>query len=145
MTQKIILSIVAVIMLALAFKKGDKLTTILTFGLTIGFLITWIDVPTIIMVGMIIYMLTAISISLVSLRSKELTIFNRTTIILTGLLAFVANLFSIMYWPYAGAIRLSLIVPIILYTTSLFKGMTTRKEFGYLTIMNIEFILRFIR
>lgn len=145
MTVRIIISIVAVIMLALTFKKGNKRSIMLTLGLTIGILITWTGVPTIILIGMIIYMLSALLISITSLRSKELSRFNRTTIILTGLLAFLANLFSIMYWPYAGLIRISLIVPIILYIISLLKGMITRKEFGYSTIMNVDFLFRLIR
>ena len=145
MTERIILSIVALIMLALTFKKGDKQTTLLTSGLTVGILITWIGVPTVITVGLIIYMLTALLISLTILRSKKLTKFNRTTIVLTGVFAFGANLFSIMHWPYAGEIRLSMIIPIILYIISLVKGMIKRKEFGYQTIMNVEFLLRLIR
>jgi len=145
MTERLILSIVAVIMLALTFKKGDEQTTLLTSGLTVGILITWTGVPTVITVGLIIYMLTALLISLTNLRSKELTKFNRTTIVLTGVFAFGANLFSVMHWPYAGEIRLSMIIPIILYIISLVKGMIRRKEFGYLTIMSVEFILRLIR
>jgi hypothetical protein len=145
MTERIILSIVAILMLSLTLKKGDKQTTLLTSGLTVGILITWSGVPTVITVGLIIYMLTALLISLINLRSKELTKFNRTTIVLTGVFAFGANLFTVMHWPYVGEIRLSMIIPIILYIISLVKGMISRKEFGYLTIMNVEFILRLIR
>jgi hypothetical protein len=67
------------------------------------------------------------------------------TIAIAGFFAFGANLFSIMHWPYAGEIRLSMIIPIALYLTSLFNGMIRRKEIGYLTIMNVEFIMRLIR
>lgn len=145
MTERIILSIVALIMLGLTFKKGDKQTILLTAGLTFGILITWTAVPTVITVGLIVYILTALLISLTNLRSKEHTKFNQSTIVLTGLFAFGANLFSIMHWPYAGEIRLSMIIPIILYIISLVKGMIKRKEFGYQTIMNVEFLLRLIR
>lgn len=145
MTERIILSIVAILMLAFTLKRGNKQTTLLTAGLTVGILTTWTGLPTVITVGMIIYMLTALLISLTNLRSKELTRFNRTTIVLTGVFAFVTNLFLIMHWPYAAEVRLSMIIPIIFYIISLVKGMIRRKEFGYITIMNVEFLLRLIR
>lgn len=145
MTERIILSIVAILMLAFTLKRGNKQTTLFTAGLTVGILTTWTGLPTVITVGMIIYMLTALLISLTNLRSKELTRFNRTTIVLTGVFAFVTNLFLIMHWPYAAEVRLSMIIPIIFYIISLVKGMIRRKEFGYITIMNVEFLLRLIR
>lgn len=129
-------------MLALTLKKGDKQTIFLTAGLTIGILITWTRVPAIITAGLVTYMLTALIIAMTSLRGKELSKLNQVTIILSGIWAFGANLFSIMNWPYAGEIRLSLIIPIIFYIISLLYGMTKRKEFGYLTIMIVEFALR---
>ena len=145
MTERIILSIVALIMLTLTFKKGDKQTTLLTAGLTFGILITWTGVPTTITVGLIVYILTGLLISLANLRCKQHTRLNQTTIVLSGVFAFGANLFSIMHMPYAGEIRLSMIIPIILYIISLANGMIKRKEFGYMTIMNVEFLLRLIR
>jgi hypothetical protein len=142
MTEKIVLSIISIIMLALTLKKGDKRTIFLTVGLTLGILITWTRVPVIITVGLVTYMLTALMIAMTSLRSKELSKLNQVTIILSGIWAFGANLFSIMHSPYAGEIRLSIIIPIIFYIISLLYGMTKRKEFGYLTIMNVEFVFR---
>jgi len=145
MTERIILSTIAILMLSLIFKKDNKQIILLTTGLTIGILITWTGVPMAITVGSIIYMLTAFLISIFNFRKKGLGIFNRATIILSGFLAFGANLFSIMHWPYAREIQLSMIIPIILYLVSLFTGMINRKEIGYLTIMNVDFILRLIR
>jgi len=145
MIERIILSILAIIMLVLTARKGDKWTIILTSGLTIGILMTWSEVPAIITSGLVIYMLTALLISISNLRTNELSRLDRATIILTGLWAFGVNLFSIMNWPFAGEIQLSMIIPIIFYLFSLVKGMIRRKEFGYLTIMNLEFVLRLIR
>ncbi len=145
MTERIILSIVAIIMLALTFKKGDKLTTFLTAGLTVGLLLTWTGISFIITTGLIIYIFTALFISIINFKNKGLTTFNRTTIVLSGFFVFGANLFSLMHWPYAGEIRISMIIPIILFLVSLFKGMVKRKEIGYLTIMNVDFLLRLIR
>lgn len=145
MIGRIILSIVAIIMFALTLKKGDKRIILLTAGLTFGILITWTAFPMLKTAGLIIYMLTGLIISFSNLKSNELTILNRTTIVIAGLFTFGANLFSIMHWPYAGVVRISMVIPIALFIISLFNGMIKRKEIGHLTIMNLEFIIRLIR
>ena len=145
MTERIILSIVSIIMLVLTLKKDNRQNTLLTSGLTIGILITWMSIPLITTIGLITYMLTALIISLTNLRKKGLSKLNQITMIITGIWAFGLNLISIMHFPYASEIRLSAIIPIILYLISLIRGMIKRKELGYLTIMNVEFILRLIK
>lgn len=132
-------------MLALTIKKGERRTILLNTGLTIGILITWTQVPVIITVGVIIYMLTALMISITNLRTKELSKISQLTVVLSGICAFGTNLFSIMHWPNAAEIRLSMVIPLTLYVISLLKGMVKRKELGYLTIMNTEFALRLFR
>lgn len=144
MTEKIVLSTVSIAMLIFTLQKGDKQSTFLTAGLTIGILITWVNVSQIITLGLVIYMLSALMISFLHLRIKNLSKLKLATIILTGFVAFISNLFSIMSWPGFGAIRLILIIPIVLYILVLIKGMIKRKELGYLTIMNTEMILRMI-
>lgn len=145
MTERIILSIISIIMLVITLKKGDKLTIILTTGLTIGILITLIKIPMLIFLGSIIYMLTALWIAITNLKRKDLTKLNQVTILLSGIWAFIGNLSSILHWPYAEIFRLSMIIPILFFIISLFYGMIKRKEFGYLSIMNLEFALRLIR
>lgn len=142
MTERIIISTISLLMLALTIKKGDKQSIFLNLGLTLGILITWINIPIIITFGMVIYMLTALVIAFASLRNKDLSKLKQVTIILSGIWAFTTNLFSIMHWPFADEIRLSMIIPIVFYTISLLNGISKRKEFGYLTLMNIEFALR---
>lgn len=132
-------------MLVITLKKGDKLTIILTTGLTIGILITLIKIPMLIFLGSIIYMLTALWIAITNLKRKDLTKLNQVTILLSGIWAFIGNLSSILHWPYAEIFRLSMIIPILFFIISLFYGMIKRKEFGYLSIMNLEFALRLIR
>jgi hypothetical protein len=144
MTERAILSIVALIMLALTLKRGDKLSIVLTAGLTLGIVVTWAGLPTLTTVGLILYMLIGLVVSLYNLKNKELHQLNRTTIVVAGIFAFGASLFSLMHWPYAEEIRLSRIIPVVLYLVSLFNGMIKRKEIGYLTIMNIQFILSLI-
>lgn len=144
MTDRIILSVVSIVMLALTINSGNKPASILTAGLTLGILMTWSAVPLLITVGVLIYMLTALTISSVNMRRKEIATFTRLTIVLTGIWAFVVNLFSLMQWPFSEIIRLILIIPIALYIITLLKGRIKGREFGYMTIMNTEFLLRLI-
>lgn len=144
-TARIVLSIIAIVMLVLTIKKGNKRTVLLTALLTVGILMTWTREPTIMTTGLLMYILTALLISIINLKSKGLTRFNRITIVLTGVLAFLSNILTIMHWPFAGIVRLSTIIPLGLYGFGLFKGMTKRKELGYLTILNADFILRWLR
>jgi hypothetical protein len=132
-------------MLALTIRKGDRESICLTLGLTLGILLTLTRTPIFATVGLIIHMLTSLLISIFNLRHKEFSTFYQLTIILSGIWAFVSNLFSIMEWPFAEEIRLTIIIPILFYMINLFYGMLKRKEFGYLTIINMEFILRIIR
>lgn len=131
-------------MLVITLKKCDKLTIILTTGLTIGILITLTKIPMLIFFGSIIYMLTALWIAITNLKRKDLTKLNQVTILLSGIWAFIGNLSSILHWPYAEILRFSMIIPILFFIISLFYGMIKRKELGYLTIMNLEFFLRLI-
>jgi hypothetical protein len=145
MNERIILSVVAIIMLVLTLKKGDTRTRWLTSLLTVGILITWTGVSEIIFLGLIIYMFTSLLITFVNLKEKKLSRFFRITIIFSGLWTFIANFFLLLQLPLEQIIRISSIVPLILYAISLFKGIAKRKEVGYLTIMNVELLLNGIR
>lgn len=145
MTERIILSIVAITMLILTIQKGDKWTIILTSGLTLGIMMTWIGIPKVMLSGMAIYMLTALLISFYSLKSRKVLQFKNVSTAITGIWAFGANLFQIMNWPYADELRISMFIPIILFLILLTKGLAKSKDLGYMSILNTEFILRLIR
>ncbi len=145
MAERIILSIAAIIMLVYTFKKGDRRTILLTAGLTIGILVIWTDILIVIVAGMIISMVTALIIAVMNLKNKDLNILDKTAIVLAGIFTFVSNMSSIMHLPYAQFVRISMIIPIGLFIVCFINGIAKRKEFGYLTIMNVDFLLRLIR
>jgi|SRR5690554_1509962 len=145
MTERIILSIAAIIMLVYTFKKGDRRTILLTAGLTIGILVIWTDILIVIVAGMIISMVTALIIAVMNLKNKDLNKLDKTAIVLAGIFTFVSNMSSIMHLPYAQFVRISMIIPIGLFIVCFINGIAKRKEFGYLTIMNVDFLLRLIR
>ena len=144
MFERIILSYIAVLFFALAIKHGEKRTILSTGGLTLGIMLTWSKMEEVITTGLILYMMTALAISAVNLQTKGLTKLQRATIAVSGLFAFAANFFVLMAWPYAAELRWSMIIPLFLYFDSLLHDMTKRKEIGYLTILNVEFLLRLL-
>lgn len=131
-------------MLAWSLKKGDRVSAMLMAGLSIGIWITWIQTPIFITLGAFTYAFTALLISLLNVKALDLSRINHFAIVLSGLWAFGSNLAVIMNWPYASLIRLSVIFPLSIYVISLFNGMLGRKEFGYLTLLNTDFLLRLI-
>lgn len=145
MTEKIILSVVSIVMLAFTLQKGDKRWVLLTAGLTVGVLMTWCRVKEIMIFAGAIYMIVALIAAIVNVGNQNLTKLDKTTIVSAAVWAFGLHLFSIMHWPYSAEIQLSSIIPIILFAISLPRGMINRKELGYLTILNTEFILRLIQ
>lgn len=141
MTEKLIISIIALLMFAFTLKKGGKREISLAAGLTVGILITWINVSTVQTVGLILYMLSGLAVFILNLKKKDLSTLNWAAILTAGLFTFVANFFALMHLPYADFIRLGAIIPLAMYVISLFNGMTKRKEMGYMTIMNVQFVM----
>jgi hypothetical protein len=144
MTDRIILTTVSIIMLILTIQKKEKYSIILTCGLTLGILITWTKIPIMISAGMLIYMIAALLITFYGIRLKQLSILEKTVISVTGMWAFVTILFQLNHYPYANVLRLSLIFPLLLYLILLRKGLIRKNEFGFLTILNLGFLLSLI-
>lgn len=145
MTDRIILTIVSIIMLILTIQKKEKYSITLTCGLTLGILITWTKNPIMISSGMLIYMIAALLITFYGVRKKEISKLERSVISISGIWAFMTKLFVLNHYPYTNEIKVSMLIPLILYLILIGNGMIKKKEFGFLTILNIEFLLRFLR
>lgn len=145
MTDRIILTIASSIMLILTIQKKEKYSVILTSGLTLGILISWISVPIMISVGMLTYMISALLIIIYGIGLKRLSNLEKIVISITGMWASVIILFQLNHYPYANEIRLSMIIPLLLYLILLWKGLIKKKEFGFLTILNLGFLLSLLR
>ncbi len=145
MTEKIIISIIAVLMLILTIRRNEKWSIILTSGLTIGVLFTWAGIPLLSIIGLLIYMISALSIVIYGIKKHELQRIEKIVISLMGIWAFIANLFELNHYPYANEIRLSMVIPLILYIILIGKGILKKKEFGFLTILNVDFLFRLLR
>ncbi len=144
-TERIILSIVAILMLILTIKRGDKLSIIITTGLTIGVLSVWTGVQIIIGIGISIYMLSSLATVLYSIRNKKMNTLEKLIISLTGMWSLVADISVINHYPYAYTLKLSMIIPIVFYITMTIRGLYKRNEMGFLTILNLDFFIKMIQ
>ena len=145
MTERIILTIVSIAMLILTIQKKEKYSIILTCGLTLGIIITWTRIPIIITSGILIYMITTLLITFYGIRKKELLKSEKIIISITGIWPFIAKVFAFNHYPYTNEIRLSMIIPLLLYLILIGKGIIKKKECGFMTILNVEFLLKFLR
>ena len=146
MTERIILSIVALAMFLLTMKKRGLFHKIITGTLTIGILITWTGLPIIITLGFSIFTLgSALTIAYV-FTQKHLLALDKIIIGLTGLIVFIGNIFAIMNWPYGNQIKILMIIPVIAYIILLIKTkMKLKIEIGFMTILAVSCLLKFLR
>ena len=131
-------------MIVLVIKRGEKWPIIITSGLSIGVLFAWTGISNVILTGLIIYMLSAVFSAVYGVFSKDLPKHQRIIIALTGLFGLFANLSALNHWPYAGEIRLSMAIPLALYLILIYKGYARKGEFGFLTILNTDFLFKLL-
>lgn len=132
-------------MLILTTQKKEKYSIILTAGLTLGILMSWFSVPIIISIGMLTYMISALLIIIYGIGQKQLSNLERIVIAIAGMWSFVTILYQLNHFPYANEIKISVVIPLALYLILLSKGIITKKEFGFLTILNLGFLLILLR
>ena len=146
MTERIILSIVAVAMFLLTMKKQGMFHKIITGTFTIGILITWTGLPLIITFGFLIFTLgSALTIAYIFTQEHLLTL-DKIIIGLTSLIVFTGNLFAIMHWPYGNEIKILTIIPLIAFIILLMKTkMKLKPEIGFMTILAVSCLLKFIK
>jgi len=144
MIETTTLAIITIFMVIYAYMKGDKQSFLLTVGISFGIMIATFRISGIFYVGLTIYMLTTIAIVVLTINNRDLSTIRRGLIILTATLAFATPLFSIMNWPLFEIIKLFTVASIFLYAIVLSKGMMGKNEFGYLTIINVNFLVQLI-
>ncbi len=142
MIEKIILSVVACLMLFATFKKGNKKITIYTSGLTVGILLSWFNYSIVTHVGLIIYTCCTLILGITRLENQTRLI--KMTIFTSCFFSILSSLFMVFHWPYHQIIYLSLVIPLGFYIIAVFQNLYKSKDFGYLTIINVELLFKLI-
>ncbi|WP_452227660.1 MULTISPECIES: hypothetical protein [unclassified Lacinutrix] len=65
--------------------------------------------------------------------------------LIIGLFAFVSFFFKVMYYPYANELKLSMIIPIIIYIVLLIKNKLENNQLSILTILVAYELTEFLK
>lgn len=141
MTQRIILSVISIAMLAFSLQNRDKKSLFLTVGLTVAVLISWMDSPMVMNVDFFLYTAIALLISFFGLANHDQPGFNRVAMFLICIWSVGIMLAGFIHWPYAGEMRLSTLIPLGLYIILLRRGLFHKNEFPYTTILSTGLFL----
>jgi len=132
-------------MLIMTIQKRDKWTIVITSGLTLGILLILTGFTISHLVGLGIYTISGLLFIIYTYRSKELPNLERIIIGITGTWVIITCIYKVLHYAYADVIQVLTIIPVICYFILLQRGLIKRKEFGFLTIVNVEFIITILR
>jgi len=143
MEQRIILSIVAIIMVFWVINKNqkDKIDIIFTAGLGAGIFLSWIGNEPFFSIGLTLYLLTTLVILLHQLISKKNEKSFQWSIFCVCIWTIISHLSNLLNWPFAYETHLSIIFPLLFYTISIFKGIYKTTAFSYSMILVAGLIL----
>ena len=145
MTERIILSIVAISMFLLTMQKQGQFQKIITGALTVGILITWIGLQSLVTFGFVVFTFASALTIVYIFTQKHLLTIEKILIGVTGLIVFIGNIFGIMNWPYGNEIKILMFIPLITFIFLLIKtNMKSKSEIGFMTILAVSCLLKFI-
>jgi hypothetical protein len=146
MTERIILSVVTVIMFLLTLRQQGLFVKLIVGGLTIGVLLTWTANPTIITIGFLLFTICSLLTTIYGLTQKHLTSLEKVIISLTGFIVMTGNIFAFQNWPYAIVIGMVMIIPVIGFIILLFQTKIKFKQWtGLMTILAVNSLINFIK
>ncbi len=146
MTERIILAIISVLMIALTFKREGLLHKVILIVLTAGVLITFIDVGFVRTIGIILFILGGLLGLVYAFINKKLKFFEQIVIGSISVFVLAHWLFIINHYMYFNVIRLLMLVPITFYILYVvIKKGFRNPEFGFLTILITDCVFALVR
>jgi hypothetical protein len=142
MTHTIIITIVTCLMLIWTLRRNDFWPLVLTLGYCVSILLLWMNLQEAAIISLIT---THVTISIYGFVNTKLTISERIFIGLSGIWSVLPFVFKIWHLPRVNAITITLVIPLALYFIMIYKGLTKKSEFGFLTILNIGIISELVR
>lgn len=130
--EKILLSAVAVLGTLIALKFKGVYHKAISIGLTISVLLVWTENKYLITGGFITISLLTIATFVYGLTVKKLNNFEKVSVTTMGLFLVVNSIFKLMHYPFAGLIKLSMIIPVIIALTTFIKGRKLTKEMSFM-------------
>lgn len=140
-----ILSVVAAMMFVLSLFNKEKGAKILTIFLSLGIAILWVDFDFIQKMGIWLYLISVGTVLIYGIIHLKLPKRDRILIGIIGGFTSAGLLTEINYWAFYNEIKISMIFPILAYIILLNRGLVKKEEFGFLTILFADCLLRFLR
>ena len=136
----LILLVVTILGNIIAFKFKGLFHKVISIGLTISvwgltisaLLLIGTDNAYIITGSFITITLLSITTFIYGLTIKEVNNFEKISIITMFFFLIVISFFQLFHWPFAGLIKLSMIIPIIITLTAFIKGRRLTKEMSFM-------------
>ncbi len=142
--EKITLSIIAILGLLTAFKFKGIFHKMISIGITLAILITWVKSDIVLFISVILMLILAIATLIYGLRAKELKTIERSSIISMGGFVSIFLIFSILHLPGAGIVNLLLLIPIIVTIIAYIKQRQLTKEMSFLFIWVVLACIEFV-
>jgi len=130
--EKLLLSAVAVLGTLIAFKFKGIYHKIISVGLTISVLLLWTSGTLFITSSFITVGLLSIATFVYGLTVKGFDKLEKISVTTTGIFLAVSFIFKLMHFPFAGLIKLSMIIPIILTLVTFIRGRKLTREMSFM-------------
>ena len=140
-----ILSAVAILGTFIAFKFKGVYHKMISIGLTISVLLVWTCNNYLITISFISITLLNIATFVYGLTNKKLNNFEKVCITIMGAFLAVSSIFNLMHLPFAGQIKLSMIIPIIITLATFIRGRKLTREMSFMIFWLFYATLEFLK
>lgn len=144
MALRLLLTIVALSLFTFTLRHKDKLSSSIMGGLTLGLLLTSLGMEELYGAGSAIHIIATLLIIVQAMKNKQSSIFWKLMLTFSGLASTYWTLTISEGWAYYSMFSIGLIIPLIIYTVLLARGLYKRSEFGFMTLINLEFLIQIL-
>ena len=142
--EKILMSVVAILGTLIAFKFKGIYHRIISIGL-ISFLLVWTSNSYFITWSFITVSLLTVATFVYGLTGKQLNKLEKISVATMGMFLAVSSIFKFMHYPFAGQIKLSMIIPIIITLITFVRGRKLTREMSFMIFWLFYATFEFLR
>lgn len=145
MTERIILSLIAVLMTTLTLRQPGKWPKVITIAQTLGILSIWPGNMYVTTSGFILYTLSALAIIIYCGAQVHLSLFQKLLMGISSGSALLINLFMMLQAPVGNLVYVLVVLPVIsLLGLLMLNKRQLTAETGFMTILAMESALKFL-
>jgi hypothetical protein len=135
LTHLLLIALAAIFALFRLSKTTDKFANAISFGMIFSVALTLIQIRFVFTAGFVLFMLCLLLVIIYGFKKKSFNKFNQVLIIIPAFFVFVLYFFQFQHYPYARAIGLSMIIPVLCYFILLTRVRSFKNELGFMTII----------